>query len=81
MREWWRQVCDTVREEFSDLPDASQVTRVTLRLMVAAVLGGVLGYEREKKGKAAGGRTYMLVAIGAALFVLIPSRSALRTRT
>lgn len=74
MGEWWQQVLNTVREEFSDLPDAAQVTRVTLRLMVAAVLGGVLGYEREKKGKAAGMRTHMLVALGAALFVLIPQQ-------
>jgi len=73
--EWWQQVLNTVREEFSDLPDATQVTRVTLRLMVAAVLGGVLGYEREKKGKAAGMRTHMLVALGAALFVLIPQQA------
>jgi putative Mg2+ transporter-C (MgtC) family protein len=75
VRDWWRQVLDTVREEFSDLPDASQVTRVTLRLMVAAILGGVLGYEREKRGKAAGMRTHMLVALGAALFVLIPQQA------
>ena len=72
---WWEQVWNTVREEFSDLPDAAQVTRVTLRLMVAAILGGVLGYEREKKGKAAGMRTHMLVALGAALFVLIPQQA------
>jgi len=32
----------------------------------------VLGYEREQKGKAAGIRTHMLVAMGAALFVLVP---------
>ena len=74
MSGWWQQVWDTVREEFSDLPDAAQVTRVTLRLLIAAILGGVLGYEREKKGKAAGLRTHMLVALGAALFVLIPQQ-------
>jgi putative Mg2+ transporter-C (MgtC) family protein len=74
MHGWLQQVLDTIREEFSDLPDAAQVTRVTLRLFVAAVLGGVLGYERERKGKAAGMRTYMLVALGAALFVMIPQQ-------
>ena len=74
MSGWWQQVWDTVREEFSDLPDATQVTRVTLRLLIAAILGGVLGYEREKKGKAAG-RTHMLVALGAAMFVLIPQQA------
>ncbi len=74
MHGWPQQVLDTVREEFSDLPDAAQVTRVTLRLLIAAVLGGALGYERERKGKAAGMRTYMLVALGAALFVMIPQQ-------
>lgn len=74
MHDWPHHILDTIREEFTDLPDVSQVTRVTLRLLIAAVLGGVLGYERELKGKAAGMRTYMLVAIGAALFVMIPQQ-------
>ena len=72
---WWQQVWDTVQGEFSDLPDAAQVTRVTLRLLIAAILGGALGYEREKQGKSAGMRTHMLVALGAALFILIPQQS------
>jgi len=72
---WPEQVFETIREEFSDLPDVAQVTRVTLRLLIAAILGGVLGYEREKKGKAAGVRTHILVALGAALFVLIPQQA------
>jgi len=45
-----------------------------MRLLIAAILGGVLEYEREKKGKAAGVRTHILVAFGAALFVLIPQQ-------
>jgi putative Mg2+ transporter-C (MgtC) family protein len=39
------------------------------------LLGGVLGFEREQQGKAAGMRTHMLVALGAALFVLIPQQA------
>lgn len=39
---------------------------------MAALLGGLLGFEREQHGKAAGVRTHMLVALGAALFVLVP---------
>ena len=72
MSAWWQQVWNAACEEFSDLPDAAQVTRVTMRLTLAAALGGVLGYEREQKGKSAGMRTHMLVALGAALFVLVP---------
>lgn len=71
----WEQVAATAAEEFSDLPDAAGVTRIVLRLVTAAVLGGVLGYEREQKGKAAGMRTHMLVAVGAALFVLVPQQA------
>jgi putative Mg2+ transporter-C (MgtC) family protein len=41
------------------------------RLLVAAILGGVLGYERERDQQAAGLRTHMLVTLGSALFVLL----------
>lgn len=66
-------VLQTLQSEFFDAPDAEQVTRILTRLLLAGVLGGVLGYERESRGKAAGVRTHMLVAMGAALFVLVPA--------
>ncbi|MBA1228784.1 MgtC/SapB family protein [Pseudomonas viridiflava] len=72
MDAWWQEVVATLQSEFSDVVDASQMTRVTVRLVVAALLGGILGFERENRGKAAGVRTHMLVAMGAALFVLAP---------
>jgi len=75
----WQEIWNTVLSEFSDIPDATHITSITLRLLVAAVLGGVLGYEREQKGKSAGVRTHMLVAIGAALFVLIPQQAGAST--
>lgn len=68
------EIYDTLATELSDLPDVATVTRVAFRLLVAALLGGILGYEREQKGKAAGVRTHMLVAIGSALFVLVPEQ-------
>lgn len=71
----WQEIWNTVLSEFSDVPDATQATRIVLRLLVAAALGGLLGYERERQGKSAGLRTHMLVAIGAALFVLIPQQA------
>jgi putative Mg2+ transporter-C (MgtC) family protein len=52
--------------------DPAQLARVTARLGVAALLGGVLGFERERVGKAAGLRTHMLVALGSALFTVAP---------
>lgn len=66
----WQTICQTVAEDFADLPDATHATRVIVRLLFAAVLGGIIGFEREHAGKAAGMRTHMLVAIGAALFVI-----------
>jgi putative Mg2+ transporter-C (MgtC) family protein len=65
-------IWNTLVSEFSDIATTADLTRITLRLLIAGVLGGLLGYERERKGKAAGLRTHMLVALGAALFVLIP---------
>ncbi len=44
---------------------------ILLRIMVAAVLGAVIGYEREHLGKEAGVRTHMLVTVGSALFTLL----------
>lgn len=69
-----RLVLDTIRDEFSDVPDVAQLTRIVLRLVVAALLGGVLGFERESQGKSAGLRTHMLVALGSALFVFVPQK-------
>jgi putative Mg2+ transporter-C (MgtC) family protein len=42
-----------------------------LRALVAIILSGVLGWEREAAGKSAGVRTHMLVGLGAALFVIL----------
>jgi putative Mg2+ transporter-C (MgtC) family protein len=42
---------------------------ILLRLLVSAILGGLVGYEREQTHKRAGLRTHMLVAVGATLFV------------
>ena len=71
------RIGDTLVAEFSDITDVEQITRILTRLLLAAVLGGVLGYEREHQGKAVGIRTHMLVAIGAALFVLVPQQSGM----
>ena len=71
----WQAIFNTVSDEFSDVPDLERITRISVRLLMAAVLGGVLGFEREQKGKSAGMRTHMLVALGAALFVLVPQQA------
>ena len=69
----WQTILDTLRSEFSDAPGTEQLTRILTRLLLAALLSGLLGYQRERQGKAAGIRTHMLVAMGAALFMLVPA--------
>ncbi|MCC6627406.1 MAG: MgtC/SapB family protein, partial [Chloroflexi bacterium] len=43
---------------------------LTTRIVVAIVLGGVIGLEREIKGHVAGLRTNMLICLGSALFMI-----------
>jgi len=50
-------------------------TEIILRLVIAAVASGLIGFEREKVHKPAGLRTLMLVGMGAALFVLVALRT------
>ncbi|SEL99208.1 MgtC/SapB family protein [Halomonas daqiaonensis] len=68
---------NTVMSEFSDFNDVSELVVVVIRLLSAAVLGGLLGLERELRGKAAGIRTHMLVCMGAALFIFIPQQAGI----
>ncbi|MDP3734144.1 MAG: MgtC/SapB family protein [Nanoarchaeota archaeon] len=44
---------------------------IFLRLLVAAIAGGIIGLERKASHKPAGTRTQMLISIGAALFIII----------
>jgi putative Mg2+ transporter-C (MgtC) family protein len=67
----------TVQAEFSDLLDVEQVTRVILRLSVALLLAAAIGWERERREAEAGLRTHMLVALGAAMFVLVPAEAGM----
>lgn len=57
--------------EWLGLPDASYLARVAIRLGSAALLGGLIGAQREIQGKAAGLRTHMTVCLAAATFVLV----------
>lgn len=64
------RVIATLSAEFSDFSQLEAITRTSMRLVLAVVLGGLLGFEREVAGKAAGVRTHMLVTMGTALFVM-----------
>ena len=74
---WWERSWITIQQEFSDLGSPEDITRIVVRLLVAVVLGGMLGYERETVGASAGLRTHMLVSLGSALFVLIPLQAGM----
>jgi putative Mg2+ transporter-C (MgtC) family protein len=73
----WQAVWEGVKADFSDLPGVVAVTRLVLRMLLATLLGGLLGYQRERQGKAAGLRTHMLVSLGSAFFVLIPLQAGM----
>ena len=62
---------DTLWEELSrGLTSGADAERVLLRMVVAVVLGGIVGIQREQAGKPAGLRTHMLVSLATALVVL-----------
>lgn len=77
MDDLWSSIARAVVREFSDVPDAAQATRIVVRMLMAALLGGLLGWERAHAGKAAGIRTHMLVAMGSALFVLVAQQGGI----
>lgn len=67
----------TVQAEFGDLADVERLTRATWRMGEALLLGAAIGWDRERRDAEAGLRTHMLVALGAALFVLVPMESGM----
>jgi putative Mg2+ transporter-C (MgtC) family protein len=69
---------DAILEELgAGLPDARQFARIVIRLLIAMLLGAIVGAQREHTGKPAGIRTHMLVSMGAALFVLASVESGM----
>jgi putative Mg2+ transporter-C (MgtC) family protein len=58
------------QELHSGLPDPRQLAIVVIRVIVATLLGAIIGLQREKAGKAAGLRTHMIVSLGTAVSVL-----------
>jgi putative Mg2+ transporter-C (MgtC) family protein len=49
-----------------------QLVRVLVRLVAAALVGAIIGLQRQHAHKPAGLRTHMLVSLGSAVFVLAP---------
>jgi len=44
---------------------------ISLRLILACIFGGIVGYQRERNGSPAGFRTHILVSLGAALIMVL----------
>lgn len=44
---------------------------VLVRMLLATVLGGIIGFERESRDKPAGLRTHMLISLAACVFALV----------
>ena len=52
------------------IPSAEHMIRISLRLFVALLVGGLVGIQRELTHKPAGLRTHMLLALGTALIII-----------
>jgi putative Mg2+ transporter-C (MgtC) family protein len=58
------------RELSSGMPDRDRLAIVLIRVIAAALIGAVVGLQREHARKPAGLRTHMLVSLGTTLIVL-----------
>ena len=63
----WQHFVDLIHREMASGIVSSSLTR----LLLAAILGGLIGLERESKHRAAGLRTNMFICFGAALFTVL----------
>jgi putative Mg2+ transporter-C (MgtC) family protein len=68
----WQRFVDLMHGEVASGIVSSSVAR----LLMAAILGGLIGLERESKHRAAGLRTNMFICFGAAMFTLLSERLA-----
>jgi putative Mg2+ transporter-C (MgtC) family protein len=69
---------DFILEELgASIFDAREAVRVVIRLVAALAAGALIGYQRERAGKAAGLRTHMLVSMGTAMFVIAAAETGM----
>jgi putative Mg2+ transporter-C (MgtC) family protein len=67
------------QELIAGFADRRELLQSIVRLVAAVLLGAVIGFEREKAGKAAGLRTHMLVTLGTCVFVLACAHSGMNS--
>jgi putative Mg2+ transporter-C (MgtC) family protein len=68
----WQHFVDLIHHEIA----SGIVSSSIVRLLMAAILGGLIGLEREWKHRAAGLRTNIFICFGAAMFTLLSERLA-----
>ena len=74
MDELWHILRSALGPDLREFLDLDGLIRVVGRLVLAALLGGVLGVERTIRRRPAGMRTYMLVGLGSAAFLSVPEQ-------
>ncbi len=67
----WHHIYTTLQAEMSSLVASSLA-----RLVIAAILGGAIGFERELKHRPAGLRTNLFICLGAAMYTLLSDELA-----
>jgi putative Mg2+ transporter-C (MgtC) family protein len=68
----WQHFIDLLYAEFA----TGAAENALFRLVLAAILGGLIGLERELKHRPAGLRTNLFICFGAALFTVLSQRLA-----
>lgn len=74
MDELWRLLREALGPDLREFLDLDGLIRVVGRLVLAALLGGLLGVERTIRRRPAGMRTYMIVSLGSSAFLTIPEQ-------
>jgi putative Mg2+ transporter-C (MgtC) family protein len=63
----WPQIAGLLRQEMA----SGLVSSSLIRLVLAGILGGIIGFERELRHRPAGLRTNMFICFGSALFTIL----------
>lgn len=66
-----RKGCEQTLSSVIDNPWYINELHISLRLLLAVLLGGLVGFEREHSNHAAGLRTHSMVSLGSCLFMLL----------
>lgn len=67
----YQAIIEVLMQGFLNYMTEFNTVTVIIRLLLALIVGGIIGLERGKQGRAAGMRTHILVSVGSALTVMI----------